>query len=987
MDLQRKRALKALAGFGGLLAPLVIAWLVTIRLLAKHLAERARVESELRESEQRFRAMADNAPVSIWMTGPDMLCTYVNQKWLKLTGAKLEESLGFGWAKSYHPQDQGRAREELRKAFLERAYYEGEYRVRDPQGEYRWILNTAAPRFFPDGRFAGYIGCAVDFTERRSAEQQLQANEALLRQFVEHTPAAVAMFDTGMQYLLVSKRWMSDFRLPHSDLTGLSHFDVFPELPDRWRRTYERCLAGAVESCDEDPFGREDGTIDWVRWEVRPWYNSSGGVGGLIVFTELVNERRRVEEKLREGEQRMRTLLEGIDDAVIVHNLEGQIIDCNSAACRRYGYTREEMLALTTREVEAPQFSAGFADRVRHQLAETRALFEGVHRAKDGRLIPVDINSTVITYQGRKAILASVRDITERKHVEAELERMRAAAVAASAAKSEFLANMSHEIRTPMTAILGMTDLALSTELSDEQRDYLQMSRNSAQSLLGLINDILDFSKIEAGKLDLEVVEFSLRESFNETIKTLAHQAHGKGLNLIYRVSPDAPSQLMGDPGRLRQVLVNLIGNAIKFTAQGEITVSVQPVATEPGEAVLRFSVADTGIGIPPEKTRDIFAAFTQADGSTTRRYGGTGLGLAISSRLVKLFGGEIGVESEPGKGSTFHFTATLGLPAIPPDEAPAPIASLRGLPCLIVGHSPGAMAVLGEMLLGWGMKPVPVPAVRQAIDTLGLAAEGGAIPLVIFDADTPESDGWMLAAELKRQFPKSDTALIILTAGRLNGAGLLRDLSNVACLRKPVDASELKEAIVRSIGNASLQSLQASLGQAEVVGTDGARPGLKPVESGLPEGIEPRHILLAEDNAVNQKLAVRLIERRGHSVVVAGNGAEALRALEREPFDLILMDVQMPEMGGLEATAAIREQERARTAETGIPAHMRIIAITANAMKGDREHCLAAGMDGYIAKPIRQSELFEAIENLSIIQGALLEGPRGSASQVDSVN
>jgi PAS domain S-box-containing protein len=679
---------------------------------------------------------------------------------------------------------------------------------------------------------------------------------------------------------------------------------------------------------------------------------------------EEVDERRRAEEELRQSSELVRLLLDSTPEAIYGLDANGACTFCNIACLQLLDYREQSdllgknmhQLAHHTRPNGAPYPVEEGAIYVASQSGSETHVDNEVLWRRDGTSFPAEYWSRPV-YRAKELIGSVVTfvDMTQRRQAEQALRDAKEAAEAANQAKSTFLATMSHEIRTPMNGILGMTELVLDTELTTEQRDSLGLVRLSAESLLTVINDILDFSKIEAGKLEIESIPFDLRESLGETMKALGYRAHQKGLELIYEVQSEVPEAVLGDPGRIRQIVVNLVGNSIKFTERGEIVLSVTQEGESPDAVSLHFVVKDTGVGIPADKQQRIFEAFSQADGSMARKYGGSGLGLAICTKLLEVMGGRIWVESQPGQGSTFHFTVRLGIQRAPL-ERPEPLQpdELRNLSVLIVDDNFTNCRVLKGMLNRWGMKPIVADGGQPALRALEIAkSTGHPFPLILLDGQMPEMDGFALAERIQKDPELVGAAIMMLTsAGHVGDAVRCRELGVSAYLVKPIRQGELLQSI--------LQVLQK---------TPKVEPAPLVTRHTLRENQNRIHILLAEDNTVNQTLAVRLLEKRGYAVSIAGNGHAALIALEKQSFDLVLMDIQMPGMDGFEATNAIRAKEK------GTGEHLPIIAMTAHALKGDRERCISAGMDGYISKPIRTNELISTIE-------ALLSSKRAASTE-----
>jgi two-component system, sensor histidine kinase and response regulator len=664
--------------------------------------------------------------------------------------------------------------------------------------------------------------------------------------------------------------------------------------------------------------------------------------------TALQQAHDQLEQRVAQRTSYLNSLIENNPLAIMVLDAAQKIELCNPAFERLFQYQSAEIIGKPVGAIFAEEDLVEGRGIARLN-ADRGPVHVSTHRQrKDRSSVDVDLHTVGMIVNGQVVgSFAIYQDISMRKRAEEAMVRAKEAAEAANRAKSEFLANMSHEIRTPMNGIMGMTELVLDTDLDPEQRNYLTLAKTSADSLLLLINDILDYSKIEAGKLEIDAINFRLGACLGETMKTLSLRAHQKGLELAFEIDPDVNDSLVGDPGRLRQIIVNLVGNAVKFTERGEVVLHAQCSSRREDSIELHFSVRDTGIGIPKEKQSAIFLAFEQADGSMTRKYGGTGLGLTISSRLVQLMGGRIWVESEEGKGSCFHFTVTFGLPKTTVKTiVPRDPETLRDMRVLIVDDNTTNRHILMKMLENWHANPVAVDSGAKAIVTLREATGiGRKFPLIVVDAQMPEMDGFALVEAIKRNPEWSAATIMMLSsAGQRGDAIRCRDLGIAAYLTKPVQQDELLDATLTALGTRP---------------TEDDAPALITRHS-LKENSQALRVLLVEDNAVNQLVALRMLEKRGHKVTVASNGRKGLAALEQRPYDVILMDVQMPEMNGFEATQAIREKERSSGD------HMPIVAMTAHAMKGDEERCRDAGMDFYLTKPIQSADLFSVLDRIA---------------------
>ncbi len=837
--------------------------------------------------------------------------------------------------------------------------------------------------------------------------------EGEVREFIDLSLNLLCIAGTDGYFKHVNPAWETTFGFTREELLSRPYLE-FVHPDDRGTTTAEaaKLASGCNTVSFENRYRCKDGSYKWLLWSAV--VRTERGL--IYAIAADITERKREDARLAAQHAVTRVLAEALTLASatpLILQAICESLDWSVGAIWRVDQKEEVLRCVETWHMRSAQvkefdqrthsrtFRLGvglpgrvweqaqpaWIEDVTHDANFPRASIaakEGLHAAFG---FPILLGAEVLGVleffsheiqqpDGRllemmSAIGSQIGQFIERREAEEalrlyarDLETARKRAEEATRAKSEFLANISHEIRTPMNAMIGMTELALATRITRQQREYLNAIQGSADALLMLVNDLLDFSKIEARKLQLDRIAFNLRDALEDTMRVLAPRADQKGLELACHIHPEVPATVVGDPLRLRQIVVNLVGNAIKFTEHGEVVLRVQAEPRDNGYVQLRFSVADTGIGIPPEKQAVIFEAFSQADSSTTRRYGGTGLGLAISAQLVELMGGKISVQSEPGRGSTFHFTARFEVQQPGMDESPARWRTFTDLPVLIVDNNATNRRILEEVITNWHMRPVAVEGGVSALATLEKSVRADQpFAVVLLDGRMPDMDGFAVAERIAHDRRYAGVKLVMMTsAGQHEDVARCRRLGISAYLTKPIKQSELFDVIVSAIGQPV-----------------GERPRAPQRRKRSQRGQRKLQVLVAEDNQVNQLVARRILEKLGHKVTVVGNGREAVAAAQAGKFDLIAMDVQMPELDGLDATAAIRAWEK--SAGTHIP----IMAMTAHAMKGDRERCLAAGMDGYTSKPIRIRELEQAIAQL-VSPSKPAEGPLPEETREDGV-
>jgi PAS domain S-box-containing protein len=898
--------------------------------------------------DKRLQAFIDQGPLTVYVNRPEGASSNVYMS------PQLEAILGYTadeWAadpgffeKVLHPADRDWVLAEQRRTKEAGEPFRAEYRMTTREGRVRWFLDETHEIPGPGDEPAYRYGYLIEITERKELEEEVRKAEERYRELVERLPLAIYIdrLDEFSSNLYTSPHVEQMIGYPAEHWAAESDLFVrilHPDDRERVLEEHEHTRTTGEPLRTEYRVIAADGRVMWIRDEAVIVADREGDIPVLQGFLVDITERKTAEEALHQSQAELgrqkayaEELLQLSPVAIVTLDLEERVLSWNPAAEKLYGYPREEAVGQLLDHLLFPTEELREDSRAVGRLADEKGLAHVISRRarKDGELVDVELLMVPLVFDGEPTgYLVLYHDISE-------LTRARENAEAATQAKSAFLATMSHEIRTPMNAVIGMGDLLLETDLTDEQREFAEVIRTSGEALLRIIDDILDFSKIEAGKLELEEHPLEVRACAESALDLVAVAASGKEIELGCLVDDDVPAAILGDSTRLRQALGNLLSNAVKFTDVGEVVLAVTSVE-ERGRDLrrLRFSVRDTGIGIPAERMHRLFESFSQIDTSTTRRYGGTGLGLAISQRLAELMGGKLWVESTEGKGSTFHFEIVAHESGAPARSArTGGGAQIAGRRLLVVDDNATNREILRRLGESWRML---VTGVERPSDALELLRRGDTFDIAVLDMQMPEMDGLELAREIRRHRDERALPLVLLTSiGHLAEARGASEFS--AQLTKPVKSSQLYDALVRVL------AVGAVPGSAD--GGDGA--GSKRGAAGL-------RLLVAEDNAVNSQLALALLRKLGYDADVVESGREALDALERESYDVVLMDVQMPELDGLEATREIRR----RFGPGDGPA---IIAMTANAMEGDREECLAAGMNDYLSKPIRADELSRAL-------------------------
>jgi PAS domain S-box-containing protein len=923
--------------------------------LAEDVTARRQTEDALRSAEAKYHSIYENVVEGIFQTTPDGQYLSANPMLARIYGYETPEELMAAVKDIKHQLyvRSGRREEFARLMQQQEVISEFESEVYRKDGSIIWISESARAVRDPQGRLLYYEGTVQDITARKRAEQAVRDSEALYHSLVESLPLNIFRKDLQERFTFANKRFCDTLGRALEDIVGKTDFDFFPEdLARKYQQDDRRVMQTREPFETVEDYRAADGGRRYVQVIKTPLYDAAGNVIGVQGMFLDVTEQRKTEEALAHERDLLRALLDHVPDRIYFKDRQSRFLRASRALAERLGLKDpEEVTGKTDFDFHPEAKAREFFEDEQRIIATGLPLINKIERqtGMDGGEIWASVTKVPIYNAAGEitGIIGISRDITALKRIEDELAQRRDEALALAREKSQFLATMSHEIRTPMNGILGIADLLRGTKLTVRQRDWVETIRSSADALVEIINDILDFSKLEAGKLAVEREDFDLSALVESLLDLLAERAQAKDLELISLIPPDVPLAVRGDPGKIRQVLTNLLGNAIKFTEQGEVALTVTKEEETDHDVRLKFQVQDTGIGVSREAQSRIFHPFTQADGSTTRKYGGTGLGLAISRQLVELMGGQIGVESEPGRGSTFWFTLTLEKQ--PPTPRATRAYDFSPVRALVVDENATLRQALQKQLAGLDIHSEAAANGREALDLLRREAAGDApFTLLLTDFNMPGMDGLALARAIRND-PALNTVRTILlsTASERQEADALREAGVSASLVKPVKRSRLEKCLAAVVFGAP---------SPEEAGDTAALPRER---ANAAAAILPRttRILLAEDNAVNQKVAQQQLKKLGYTAEAVSNGREVLTATQRERFDLVLMDCQMPEMDGYEATRQLRAREQAE----GGPRHY-IIAMTANALLGDREACLAAGMDDYIVKPVKLDNLLAAL-------------------------
>jgi two-component system, sensor histidine kinase and response regulator len=933
-----------------------------------------RAEEALRLAETKYRTIFENVMEGIFQTTPDGRYLSANPMLARIYGYGGPEEMMSEIADIGHQLylEPGR-REEFVRRIRENGYVTRfESKVRRKDGSEIWISESAREVRDVNGELMYYEGTVEDVTERKRAEEALLDSEVLYHSLVECLPQNIFRKDRAGRFTFANGRFCATVGRSLEAIVNRTDYDLFPaELAAKYQYDDHRVMEGheTLETVEEHQTP-DRGKI-YVQVVKTPLYGADGNVIGVQGIFWDVTERRKMEEELAYERDLLRELLDNIPDSIYFKDRQSRFLRVGKELAGKFGLNDpSEAVGKTDADFFSAEHAREAYEDERSILATGQPIVGKTEKETwpDGR--EMWVLTTKMPFRDKTGAIIGTfgvsKDITPLKVAERELARARDLALESARLKSEFLANMSHEIRTPMNCIIGMAGLLLDTDLSEEQRDFGETIRNSADGLLTIINDILDFSKIEAGKLAIEPIPFDLLETVENTVELLAERAEAKGLELALWIDVEVPRYLEGDSGRIRQVLTNLLGNAIKFTDRGEVLVRITAPVRDERHVEVRVAVSDTGIGVEPESQKRLFEAFTQADGSLTRRYGGTGLGLAISKQLIELMGGRIGMDSAHGAGSVFWFDLSLALQPTE-DRTHERMAELvRGKRVLIADAGRNSRRILEYYLRAWQMEPVAVEDAGRVLEALGRGVEEG-VPydLAILDLQMSGAGGLGLAEAIRGDARFEGMKLLMLTSVDLHLDSEAWHRAGVdGYLVKPVKQSRLQECLV---------SVLTQAGDAGV-GLAGAEPAYA---RGLPVLVRPQHVrvLVAEDNVVNQKIALRQLKKLGYSADAVANGLEAVEALSRIPYDIVLMDCQMPELDGFEATRRIRQAEEAMLRPGRRPVY--VIAMTANALEGNRESCMAAGMNDYVSKPVRLPELQAVLRRAARApeQGAWMEG------------